>query len=200
MSSAHSASTPEPSKDTSAETSIWENPDDRPYLEVISALKETTEYPVKPGTTLALKQGKGLPGLPNHYKFFFANPDRSSHDDSASIDPYASSTDPHRNDSEVFWHPEGRRGPKERVTQLPFSVATDMSGTSKIHDEQDTVPLPPTECFSEAWWEEHCERQRANAAAAMHTIDRIAETNKLLDAAEEEREGDTNKWGYKVKR
>ena len=194
MSSAHSALTTE----TSAEPSISEHPDDRPYLEVISAFQGTTQYPVKPGTTLALKPGKGLPGLPNHYNFFFAYPDLSSHDDSALRDPYGGSTDAHQNDSEVFWHPKGRRGPREPITQLPFSVATDMFGTTKIHDEQHTVPLPPTEGFSDAWWTAHCERQQANNTSLISVHDRRAQTNKLLAAEEWEREGDTNKWGYKV--
>jgi hypothetical protein len=128
MSSAHSALTTE----TSAEPSISEHPDDRPYLEVISAFQETTQYPVKPGTTLALKPGKGLPGLPNHYNFFFAYPDLSSHDDSALRDPYASSTDPHRNDSEVFWHPMGRRGQGNRSHNCHFPSPPICSGRPRF--------------------------------------------------------------------
>jgi hypothetical protein len=192
MSSTQSTLKPEASQDTSAPPFTWDNPEDRPYLEVLSTSADPKQHYVTPGSTLAAAPGVGKPGLPNNYDYFFVCADLPSEVETAPNDLYSfSNATGHQSSCNVSWHPQGQRGPRLPITQLPFLVCTDTSGISKTRYGDTTVPLPPTERHSDAFCAAWRERSRNNRA----TIYRMTENR--LDAEKAERDKDTNERGYK---
>jgi hypothetical protein len=190
MSSTHSTLEPEASRasqDTSAPRFTWDNPEDQPYLEVLSTSADPMKHYVTPGSTLAVAPGDGKPGLPNNYDWFIVYPSLASGAQTAPEFPYSyRDATAHQSDSKLYWLPNGRCGPKVPITELPFLVDTNASGISNPRYGDTPVPLPPTERHSDAFCAAWRERSR-NYRAALYRMEK-----NRLDAEKAERDKDTD--------